>query len=86
LKAIEILTNCYVLVQGRYIQNALSPFAHYSCFWLGNTVAAMGPYQGLKQVRTIVEDCMNNIHPIYNIKVGATFFPLCSADTHSWLT
>ena len=34
----------------------------------GNTVSAMGSYKSLKEVRRVVVDCMNNIHPIYHIK------------------
>jgi rRNA processing protein Krr1/Pno1 len=28
----------------------------------------MGSYKGLKEVRRIIIDCMNNVHPIYRIK------------------
>lgn len=41
------------------------------CFILvqGNTVSIMGQsYQGLKQARQVVLDCMHNIHPVYHIK------------------
>lgn len=34
----------------------------------GNTVAAIGHHQNLKEVRRVVVRCMENVHPIYEIK------------------
>ncbi|GKT23022.1 Ribosomal RNA assembly KRR1 like protein [Aduncisulcus paluster] len=49
LKVLELLTGCYMLVQG-------------------NTVSVIGPYNKLPLIRSIVEDCMKNIHPLYHIR------------------
>ncbi|AFM98096.1 putative RNA-binding protein [Encephalitozoon hellem ATCC 50504] len=49
LKAIQILTKCYVLVHGK-------------------TVSIIGSFKGIEEVKKIVIDCMNNIHPMYQIK------------------
>lgn len=49
LKALELVTGCYIFVQG-------------------NTVSCMGSITGMKQVREVTEQCMKNVHPIYNIK------------------
>ncbi|KAL2754605.1 hypothetical protein ACRALDRAFT_1032520 [Sodiomyces alcalophilus JCM 7366] len=49
LKALELLTETYILVHG-------------------NTVSVMGPFNGLKDARRVIVDCMTGIHPIYHLK------------------
>lgn len=49
IKALEILTDCYIMVQG-------------------HTVSVIGHFRKIKQVRRIIESCMNKVHPVYHIK------------------
>lgn len=105
LKAIELLTQCYIMIQGGTVA-AVGPYqVHFFACYANYTLAKLYyiiplyfslnkclinilwlsllynlqirfcfcfiilyAFQGLKDVREIVEDCMNNIHPIYNIK------------------
>lgn len=34
----------------------------------GKTVSVVGGFRGVEEVKSIVVDCMNNIHPVYQIK------------------
>ena len=47
MKALELLTQCYIMVQG-------------------NTVATLGPYKGLKQVRTLCILFCLDVLSVYN--------------------
>jgi ribosomal RNA assembly protein len=49
LKALELLTGCYIFIQGK-------------------TACVIGDIKGMKQARKVIEDCMQNIHPVYHIK------------------
>ncbi|XVE69155.1 hypothetical protein DITRI_Ditri09bG0127900 [Diplodiscus trichospermus] len=68
--AIKILNDemqCNIIKIGSLVRNkALEILTgkHYHC------ITAMGSFEGLKQVRRIVEDCIENkMHPVYNIKI-----------------
>ena len=51
IKALKILTKCYVLLQV-------------------NTISVIGKleFSSIKTVRSVVKDCMRNVHPVYNIQ------------------
>ncbi|KAL8429870.1 hypothetical protein Efla_004684 [Eimeria flavescens] len=74
LKALELLTECYILVQGQTVaamghlkglkQASLLPHA---CMH-AKPAACTSRRLYAARVRRIVEDCMKNIHPVYHIK------------------
>lgn len=36
----------------------------------GNTATILGSVKAIKNVKKVIDDCMSNVHPIYNIKVN----------------
>lgn len=71
LKAVELLTNCYVLIQG----NTVSAIGPHKGLQVCGTIFSLIELKLItivviipQQVRRIVEDTMKNVHPIYNIK------------------
>lgn len=83
-QAIELVTDCYVMVQGNTVSGVCVSLvlagSILKCkfvlisfnFALNSNLAfiwaAMGSHKGLKHVRSIVTQCMKNVHPIYLIK------------------
>lgn len=66
LKALELLTECYILVQGNTV-SCMGPFKGLKQVTIfENNVCCL--FYLYLQIRTIVIDCMKNIHPVYHIK------------------
>lgn len=78
LKALELLTQCYILVQGNTV-SCMGTFQGLKQVCMYHLCAQSSPYLPLPclpcvrmrvyvQARRVIVDCMNNVHPIYNIK------------------
>lgn len=67
LKAMELLTQCYVCIQGGTVC-AIGPLAGLKQVRLVLSLVLCVPHVYDYAFSAIVTDCMNNIHPIYNIK------------------